>query len=790
MAALPPFSSLPEGQWVVVRDQVSVPTQPRGDWRAFGHLGGGKKQWKDGMHSPAQQVSNLLERFKIWAECPHCSMRGTFEDHVAGEWHYKKLWQAGKIPADGIPIESVVDNFWQCWDLPGGSLRFNHLNGMVQMWKGIGATNVGPVATASAGCGVTVPPTTPATTTGASHPSIDQGPPPFSPELFQAAVGNWVRVCNPIGCCMTENGDYLQLPWFQSKRSYKDAMTAPVSNIMKILTKVGVWPLCKICGDRAHGFEEHVPAEKHYRMLCERLPVGKPVTAVARDFYDEWQVPHGTIRFNYIHGAIDYWFGDTPPPHNAQVVPLTQLHTVQAAMETGEKRMCDMKVGRRPSPAVDICEAGASSAATNVAPPIPLALQARPAVFASTELCASGRNGALPPVESMPQSGQWFVLCPRTSLPHRREGDWRQTPHLSSRTVFKEQMTPPAVKFCGLLDRYKIYPECSICGRSRGFEEHLGADKHYRELSANYMPDGAPIDVVREDLWLQFLLPVGAARINLLDGEIQVCKGELPLPEDVRPPLTAHVTEPKLEVELGKAQLQTPSAPLARREFEAMATFLWMTVVPGIAEKLLAALEAVGVPLSAVTCRLCQGSDMIGGVEAHLASTEHISNLAKTFETLNVSNQMKHVSGETGPRVQIFEGAGGEAWLNHLTGECGSKCNGLRRNLEEQPEMEPKPTGGSPQKSLSHGYNSPAQEAIVHSPVQVRDGDWERLIEGEGKSDGAWWRNVVTEESFCEASSETWKSYKYAERVFWWNEETNNYFEVRGNRGVDRGQWQ
>ena len=57
---------------------------------------------------------------------------------------------------------------------------------------------------------------------------------------------------------------------------------------------------------------------------------------------------------------------------------------------------------------------------------------------------------------------------------------------------------------------------------------HLPGAIHYKELGAKYILDGTPVDEVRHRLWQQCLVPGGAVRINLLDGEVQICKSTPP----------------------------------------------------------------------------------------------------------------------------------------------------------------------------------------------------------------------------------------------------------------------
>lgn len=44
-------------------------------------------------------------------------------------------------------------------------------------------------------------------------------------------------------------------------------------------------------------------------------------------------------------------------------------------------------------------------------------------------------------------------------------------------------------------------PQCTLCERHRGYNEHLGAEKHWKALYPTYTGDGVVISQVRDRVW-------------------------------------------------------------------------------------------------------------------------------------------------------------------------------------------------------------------------------------------------------------------------------------------------
>ena len=102
-------------------------------------------------------------------------------------------------------------------------------------------------------------------------------------------------------------------------------MWEPVHKVCKLLGRYKVWPTCKVCEPAGLGFEDHAPAPKHHRMLCDKyLPNGEPVGQAASKLWQQWDVPGGAIKFNHLNGKVLLWRG-VPPPETAPPGAASQL---------------------------------------------------------------------------------------------------------------------------------------------------------------------------------------------------------------------------------------------------------------------------------------------------------------------------------------------------------------------------------------------------------------------------------------------------------------------------------
>jgi len=311
MSALPRVETLQRDVWTEVRAPVSLSTSSgMDDWRSYPHLSG-KDNWKLFMSSNAEEFAIFLRQYGIWiGECRVCHEAGRgvpsdFGSHVVGAAHFKEVYH--HLP-DCTSLSSARAHMWQRFEFSGGVIRFNHADGAIEMCNGF------PLDEYSVKLAV-----------APAHGS-DRGPPSSLAVVPSVGIANtelpridaleydqaWQRFQDPVGRPTQNGGDWSTLSWLYSKNSWKTAIAPSARKVYRLLDSYGIYPDCLIC-PRGHGFEEHVPAEKHFRELVSRLPVGKPVIEIVQDFWQEWLLPGGALRFNHLHGAIEMFRGEGTP---------------------------------------------------------------------------------------------------------------------------------------------------------------------------------------------------------------------------------------------------------------------------------------------------------------------------------------------------------------------------------------------------------------------------------------------------------------------------------------------
>ena len=142
MKALPlpqPGELAREGEWIEVSATRAFCTRTDGDWKSYPHLSS-HKMWRQHMRTSVEVLSEFLEDYCIYPECPvqGCNMQGSYTDHVTSTngSHFKHLWQRTKLFKDGVPLERTRKHAWEQANIPGGAVRFNHLDWQVLMWRG------------------------------------------------------------------------------------------------------------------------------------------------------------------------------------------------------------------------------------------------------------------------------------------------------------------------------------------------------------------------------------------------------------------------------------------------------------------------------------------------------------------------------------------------------------------------------------------------------------------------------------------------------------------------------
>ncbi|CAE8654112.1 unnamed protein product [Polarella glacialis] len=477
--------------WVQVRPPASEKIAASGDWHIWPHMQS-KENWKQTMGAKATEVEAFLEQRKVWVDtCEVCSrvgrgMRGGMGAHVGGPHHFKDL---GRMLADGVDVGQARRDFWQQWNIPRGALRFNHVDGVVEMWKGDPPAPTQAAAAAVGAAGALLPVSHQLVVSGAMPQgdlSLDQCPEP----------NRWTKLGEAIGMPTQIDGDFNSCPFLASKSQWKQASALPALRVEKFLHAKNIYPQCMLCPTGV-GFAVHVPAEKHMKKLCENLHEGIPLREVAAQFWQVWRVSGGAIRYNHLHGTVELCKGE-PPAGQAALPGLPIQPPAQGCPQ----------------------------------PQLQLQLQQQ----------ASGpeQPGVSDP-SALSEENVWCLIRPRASMPTSVGGDCEAYPHYASRTTFKAAMTPAATEIVKILGRQPIAidPECKVCERCRGYEEHLGADKHYRAVYEKLNGKGA-VEPLRELMWQQWRIRGGWVRINEFDGEIEMSRGD-PEPGEARLPSSAMV---------------------------------------------------------------------------------------------------------------------------------------------------------------------------------------------------------------------------------------------------------
>ena len=74
-------------------------------------------------------------------------VRARLPDHAPAPKHHRML--CDKYLPNGEPVVQAASKLWQQWDVPGGAIKFNHLNGKVLLWRGVPPPETAPPGAAS-----------------------------------------------------------------------------------------------------------------------------------------------------------------------------------------------------------------------------------------------------------------------------------------------------------------------------------------------------------------------------------------------------------------------------------------------------------------------------------------------------------------------------------------------------------------------------------------------------------------------------------------------------------------
>lgn len=192
--------------------------------------------------------------------------------------------------------------------------------------------------------------------------------------------------------------------------------------------------------------------------------------------------------------------------------------------------------------------------------------------------------------------------------------------------------------------------ECGVCERNRGYEEHLGADKHWRCLHEKFIPDGQSCDAVRHRIWQSWRIRDGWLRINEMDGTIEMSKGiqepvgataQLPPPSYAPSEAASVISCADRSGESRRAWSHPSSSPSPYRPAEVpgsdaveptMCTWLWQQHFRSKAweleRKIGEEMHQAG-PNWQWSCGPCKRLLTNGQIAAHLLSQEHMREVGK-----------------------------------------------------------------------------------------------------------------------------------------------------------------
>jgi len=322
-------------------------------------------------------------------------------------------------------------------------------------------------------------------------------------------------VSEMVGMPPREGATLQDCGWLATRNTWKQAFVNVAPKLAVLLRRYNIWePGCKACAN-GQDFETHVPAQKHIDSLRSQIPPDVPIKDISYQWWQQWNVPGGSIRFNHVHGSIEVWRGW--PPLEERRLPAENTFPPNLASLRNSVPPSVASISPNMLPATDI---------RLREPPTPA-----PAPGCGGEVLKYMGDPRQVMVTTLNNEGTWFRIGD-AGFCSRPNGDWNAYPHLSSKTSFKEFMKGRVDTVMAVLQKHQpnFWPECKLCGRSRGFEEHICGPKHFKELQERFWKEGHPMQpfIASEDAWDLWQLPGGALRYNYIDGAVDLCKGPLP----------------------------------------------------------------------------------------------------------------------------------------------------------------------------------------------------------------------------------------------------------------------
>ena len=241
-------------------------------------------------------------------------MQGSYTDHVTSTngSHFKHLWQRTKLFKDGVPLERTRKHAWEQANIPGGAVRFNHLDWQVLMWRGtppLPSIFDGDGAASSPGFLVDVPQQLLAA--GGRRPLGEC----YLSRLPEEGV--WYVVLPPISTPTSQEMGWKSLPHVAGGwKVWRDMMGLPSSTLAETLGILGYRGYqCEVCGG-SHVWEGHITGNSHYKKIVYDWLAHRSVAQVKGSLWQQWNLTcdgsEGAVQFNHMDGEIRILKGAAP----------------------------------------------------------------------------------------------------------------------------------------------------------------------------------------------------------------------------------------------------------------------------------------------------------------------------------------------------------------------------------------------------------------------------------------------------------------------------------------------
>ncbi|CAK9101596.1 Uncharacterized UDP-glucosyltransferase YdhE [Durusdinium trenchii] len=414
----------------------------------------------------------------------------------------------------------------------------------------------------------------------------------------------------------------------------------------------------------------HLVAPTHFKEIGKLCAENVDIDGVIRDWSQEWQIPRGRVKFNYIDGSIWMCKG------TASGAP-TGIWGQQAA--TSAPMPPISSAGHVPA----MCPANTSSSPATSGP-----------------CCAArGRAGSL--IDLCPKPDTWYVYREHVGIPTLRGGDYSTCQWLQSKGNWKRAMQDAVNALHPILEQYQIYPDCKFCPSAGDFCGHLPASKHFTHLSDRLRPNIDIVKVATDRDWTEeWLVPGGAVRWFHITGAIMILKGnpsaaprdkwsKLPsvdasaLPAPPHPPAPAPAPYPALP------------APQSISEAE----FFWRNRLESDPVEIEATLARLPVRPEDLGCSICRiGFENLAQFRQHLESVEHFKRLSLEAGypqqvKVNQNRMMQNFQNRNGQRMM----------LNHFTLKLEAPGT-LSQPAQQVPRVRTESQIGSTGSSVSEAY--------------------------------------------------------------------------------------